>query len=291
MPKCEQCGIEFPTRRDGSRNRFCSHTCHTASRHHPKEIKICEICGKAFPARARSQKDSNRACSRACGFWLSGRAKHKARPDKECLDCHRIFPSKLVKFGRCDECRGRYRATKQVWLEQRREPISLANCVECGKEIKLPYRIPGWHLMKCCSRECSQRIMARERRGREWDTRSEKVSFYRVYESSNGRCYLCGQVAPRMRGSRTGCLLHMAVVDHVHPLALRGENLVSNARIAHHICNSVKGATLLPEDKSVPGWLRDKCRDRLTRFIFEAVQGKAPGVTYALASKEATHAA
>lgn len=68
----------------------------------------------------------------------------------------------------------------------------------------------------------------------------EPVNRRRVYERDNWTCYLCGDaVDPAAKWPDQMC--HS--LDHVIPLSKGGPHSEPNVRLAHWLCNALRGAS------------------------------------------------
>ena len=132
-------------------------------------------------------------------------------------------------------------------------------CRECGEVFTLRQRRESnpWDFSDsptfCCG-GCRKRFHnrnARHRR-RERSMHGNGVSLAQLIDRDKGICYLCGKPVDREDYSFTGDGWFVTgpnypSVDHVVPLARGGINDMSNARLAHCRCNSLKSDNLLEE--------------------------------------------
>lgn len=114
-------------------------------------------------------------------------------------------------------------------------------CPECGTR-SLSRHVPrddnGY-----CSRTCQRKQLHRRRRARERGTRCGTLSFRLVAERDGWVCRLCNKdVDPALLVPHPLA----ATLDHVLPLARGGEHTMSNAQLAHFLCNSTKRDTIAP---------------------------------------------
>ena len=104
-------------------------------------------------------------------------------------------------------------------------------CEDCGTEFT---NVPGKGAPKTrwCNRRCFKRFKKKEakKQGREL-----VIQF--LSERSKGLCGICLKPVDIERVVPDPWA---PTVDHIHPLSKGGKNVISNVRLAHFRCNSVK---------------------------------------------------
>jgi len=77
----------------------------------------------------------------------------------------------------------------------------------------------------------ARREQARRRRERILDSLVSLIDRGAIYRRDRGRCWICGRLVPRKK----------MTLDHVVALIKGGEHVPDNLRVAHRICNLLKG--------------------------------------------------
>lgn len=123
-------------------------------------------------------------------------------------------------------------------IQNTREPHI---CPVCGKYTKRPVY---------CSSVCARKAMIKRghatRRARARDAIVDRnITLTAVIERDNGICYLCGKRVDEtdyiVRNEAVVCGNLYPSIDHVIPLSKGGKHSWGNVRLAHRVCNSVKG--------------------------------------------------
>ncbi len=102
--------------------------------------------------------------------------------------------------------------------------------------------------IKYCSDECAKRSrnhyysMRKRRRHEQAKTdESNDITLYKLYQRDKGICWLCGEKCDMDADPNSN---NYPSVDHVIPIAHGGKDEWSNIRLAHRLCNSLKGDKL-----------------------------------------------
>lgn len=145
-------------------------------------------------------------------------------------------------------------------------------CKECGREFTMrelresnPFNYSDNPTF--CSLSCSHRYHGREQRHKRRASKSGgecSISLRELDELCDHTCYICGRKTEwddyRIDDSGSFVAGDMyPSIDHVIPIANGGTNTKDNLRIAHRICNSIKG-------------------DRSVEYAMEAVASRLEGV-------------
>lgn len=124
-------------------------------------------------------------------------------------------------------------------------------CKTCGA---LFCRIPGQYNRGFCSEWCHayarqrtvkrlRKIAKAKRRALERGLKADSVDPLKVFKRDRWCCHICGKKAPEsLRGTYHDLAPEL---DHVVPLAAGGTHTWGNVKLAHRMCNQVKGATPL----------------------------------------------
>jgi len=236
------------------------------------------------------QKAYAQFCSRECGFKGQDRsisreafAKHRAdlaanaRPKLSrpiafvrCAysHCATIFMAKVNGHRYCSkECLRRDRMvipTSEMRL-----------CLECGSPFLVGASVGIRASRVFCSDKCLERVSRRESRMRrsakcaETIGMSQRVTFKALWDRSS-RCHICGEWCSR---KYSGLHPLTPTIDHIDPISKGGMHLISNAAIAHRMCNTIKSNRPLTKQVS------DRCKREVLRF--KASMAESDGITSA----------
>ena len=266
--ECVICGR--PTRSA----KTCSGDCRTARMREVSALGIaakgyatrpqpsCEICRRGY----RRSYHGQRTCGRDCGVELKRRTV-RVLP---CTRCNQGFEYSPIGAypSTCPECRDR--STTRRCLEcQEIITVGMARiCSDaCRDERKRRYdrsynaTRPGAHsrLGETCAtcakpkpprnrkfcNDCKaegeremKRRARRRRRARERNAKSEPYTLAEIAGRDRFKCGIC-----RLRVLMDKAVPHpkAPTIDHILPLSSGGDDLKANVRLAHFICNSVRG--------------------------------------------------
>lgn len=220
----------------GRNQRYCSATCRwLEGSHHQREDRArrrkCKVCRLTF-AQRNSRGRFMLYCSIACQTEMA-RARKAGRPPRDpkgtksvCAECARNF----VGRGGQKFCSVRCRE-----MSSRRFP-GTARCARCGARFR---RRGSRH--RYCSRQCGRKSHKAKRRAliRSTAPAVGRVDLFEIGERDRWICQLCWRpVDPSLRHPDLGA----GVLDHALALALGGVHDPANVQLAHHLCNSAKGA-------------------------------------------------
>lgn len=237
-------------------------------------MKKCMICGKAIKNHnsyckeclTRTKRDKgldtfiNRLAIKCptleyiCGYTNSdGKATIRCKicGDIFVRNVARIRGNKKITCIRCkDNKRLKQKETQELLKKQKtyienkiqeeqkelqsildrivKNTIYIKKCKYCGKEITTPYK----HKTNCD--ECNARR----------DKHSRK-SIQKLYKRDKGICYICGGKCDFedyiVSNNTIICGNYYPSIDHVIPLSKGGTDDWSNLKLAHRICNTIKG--------------------------------------------------
>jgi hypothetical protein len=261
-PPCEQCGKELKR----GQVRFCSQKCAGKSRkgkYGRLDTYICKHCGKTYRPKTNHLKTY---CSGGCYFAHKTKkkeAKEETRSAEKwiwnllgivfCPICgNEISKRERITKYCSDECRKEkarrdHHKNKTIILSKMRgkyrrnwKPRKSIRCGWCEKVMVFEF---GNKRKLYCSDYCADRSVGQnqnhKRRMRQKDAFMERVYRARIYRRDNWRCQICGRkVNPKLKSPHP----MRATLDHIKPLAKGGKHEPKNVRLAHMICNSLKGA-------------------------------------------------
>lgn len=189
-----------------------------------------------------------------CGRLLWSGSTSAPDADRLCRPCRRSNPDHRAALA------VKRAAAEQAKYQQRKQRLA-RSCAQCGAVFQ-----PSDPSVRCCSLTCGQlrrnaegrgisalksdadRLAARlemwqrknrRRRALKRGARSEPYTLAEVAERDETRCGICGDpVDMELRWPDRGS----PTIDHVHPIALGGDDVLDNVQLAHFGCNSRKGA-------------------------------------------------
>lgn len=114
-------------------------------------------------------------------------------------------------------------------------------CPSCGKLTARPV----WCSDECARKETIKRDHARRRARISGAMVDRDITLAAVVERDNGICHLCGKQVNEedyiVKNGAYICGNWYPSIDHVMPLSKGGKHSWDNVRLAHRICNSIKG--------------------------------------------------
>jgi len=203
----------------------------------PLPAVACKGCQKEFFPR---KKMYSTYCSRDCAFRFKAAAPYSRILIATCKGCRAQFTSRRVLLYCSNACR-----PSKKWRSQL--PVSKA-CRTC-ETVYEPMQTGGAP-SEYCSSDCrdvaiaaQQRIGKAKRQARLVAATIEDVDPYVVFARDKWRCCLCGIKTPRAkRGTYDG---DAPELDHIIPLAKKGEHSYRNTQCACRGCNIKKSDTPL----------------------------------------------
>jgi 5-methylcytosine-specific restriction endonuclease McrA len=208
--------------------------------------------------------NAGKCCSRACGFKLIARNRVKSNHRRihtpewwaalrssalasvvKCTECPRSFlrgKRSVVCSVACSEAK----TLRSLKMESRKAP---RRCRVCSVEFSVPLWICGSRGF--CSNECREEAhraiqfgARRSRKGKEKLERPGPVFRRAIAERDQWCCWICGDQTTREWASNHDLA---PTLDHVIPLAKGGVHGEENLRLAHRVCNVLKGTEILAE--------------------------------------------
>lgn len=198
----------------------------------PLPAVACKGCQKEFFPR---KKMYSTYCSRDCAFQAKAAAPYSRILIATCKGCCRQFTSRRVLQYCSDACR-----PSSTWPSQL--PAS-KTCRTCAKDY-VPMQTGGAPSAYCSS-DCRdvaaaacKRIGKAKRQALLVAATVEDVDPYVVFTRDRWRCCLCGARTPRAkRGTYDD---DAPELDHIIPLAKKGEHSYRNTQCACRSCNNKK---------------------------------------------------
>ena len=235
-------------------------------------VEPCDICGELKTWRSARRKV--RTCSRSCENVVKAqrqRERYAANVESEreriyawrrakaspCVECG--APTTTNTAQRCGRCQRKVAAAGASEMHQRWRIVTsadswrrnLADPLRPGPLlIEGPPRVadrPPRHFTAGCCAECREPFVVEAWSGRycsprctpgwsQWISRSRRFD---LYERDDWTCQICGDPVPLVT-----TYLHPlgASLDHVIPRSRGGSHADENLRMAHMLCNSLRGA-------------------------------------------------
>lgn len=181
-----------------------------------------------------------------CGYEFEYSAQgirhNKKTRCKKCLEIKAEARKKEAEQARMDAKEQRDILKEQKAIQQaidREARKRYVVCDVCGKQFAT-YKLNT----KRCSPQCSRKhnnAAATHRKDHRIskDKRIDNITLASLYERDGGVCYICGEVC---RYDVDGNDNMYPSIDHVIPIAKGGTDSWDNVRLAHRICNSIKGS-------------------------------------------------
>lgn len=154
----------------------------------------------------------------------------------ECAVCSRPFFKTWSWTSRlfcCEPCR-QAREHQYVEKAKQRARVFVAGCcLECGTS----FVVVGRGAYRYCTEACASRAArrrAKQRRDKRIrnGVRRDYISLPAVARRDRWVCHICGRRVTRKNWS----------LDHLIPLSRDGLHVWENVALAHHLCNSKRGA-------------------------------------------------
>jgi 5-methylcytosine-specific restriction endonuclease McrA len=205
---------------------------------------LCASCGEAFtPTHA----GRSTYCSRKCGERKRDAENPNRYKPRVCIVCGDQYKPtgyhakvcadpvcRYLQNGRKNYSPIRFRLAVSTWKPEPKRPTSVRTCPECSGTWVSGER----HLSRrYCSRRCARRAQRRRtkaiRRARLMNAPKREVIDLNVLAERDGwRCHICKRKVTRTTWSH----------DHLVPLSHGGDHTYANVALAHHRCNTLRGA-------------------------------------------------
>lgn len=271
---CSRCGATFVATTD---RKSCSDECRqalmAAARQPRRKTRSCEVCEQSYRWTCRRQRTCGRRCglelkrrttrSQACGtcfrVFVTTAAGGVARfcsesckpsaarlvvevPDRDCGECGRRFARANAKY--CSNVCSRLAQRRRDLVRSGRTPEAVDTCDRCSqpKPVRTGSRGGGSKYCDPCGEDARRESMQRCRRRRKARLRSvehEDYTLGEIAQRDGYRCGICHKAVPM--GLKVPAR-RAPTIDHIIPIARGGHDVRPNVRLAHFICNSIRGA-------------------------------------------------
>ena len=125
--------------------------------------------------------------------------------------------------------RNKIKEIKKIYKELKLNTLYIMKCKKCGEEILS-------HNKKSICDRCARKYKIRNHSNK---------SLKKLYQRDNGICYICGKECNYndyiYKDNTFIAGNYYPSIDHVIPLAKGGTDEWNNLKLAHRICNSIKG--------------------------------------------------
>ena len=146
-----------------------------------------------------------------------------------CIECGREFISRHKRACCSEECKEQRKQKVKALFERNRQ------CKRCGMQFRSRGNKKLYCSSQCCDLAALQR---RDKRVSKCPVR-EDIFIENIIKRDNGICHICS-LPVVLNVDRVKHLLS-PTIDHVVPVSLGGNHTVDNVKLAHRICNSVRG--------------------------------------------------
>lgn len=231
-----------------SAQRFCSKRCRS-------ERANCQHCGAEFTVL----RDRKTFCSRDCNYAHKtlDRLTRPATSPKvylpkpkttcpltivSCAWCLKVMVSRNRRKTCSDNCRLQWQKAEAQRRDRTQPKTTWAmrswKCWVCGTEFMHPEYVQD---ARYCSKRCRRALRGGHiERARLFGVPWVAFDPHTVYERDGWVCGICGdQVDMFAKWPDQMC----ASLDHVVPMSKGGSHTPDNSRLAHWLCNSLRGAT------------------------------------------------
>lgn len=235
---CLICEVALDPNARGPKKKYCSRVCAIQSAtNQRRESGRLQIANMTPEARDRKNATNKRWASqlapRECVICKETRMVRatSARTRPICASCSPLWsgikPSPSTDLAK--PSRPRFRIPQAIAGGE----FFKCTCIECG--------VTSWSRYQF--KYCGSRCKGKAKGGSEWITKARRLA---IYERDNHTCQICMEdVDTGHDWTRDGWSPDGATLDHMVPRSLGGSDTASNLRLAHALCNSLRGAPVL----------------------------------------------
>lgn len=261
--KCTQCGKIFISTNDIQ--QFCSHGCSKLYREHKKLLCRPDIMRRgnsrptdeAYVNRIRTkysrfeyaggwENENAYFFCKDCGAFFKHNTKNTRPSEKKqlmCPNCTKILTDinqrerKELKRIKQEQAKEEKHITKMLNMPY--VQMSFSVCPVCNGVF-----VTSKSNKKYCSDKCSKASIWKGKEAYRY-----LIPLKELYERDNGICYLCGGKCDyNDKKVVNGQIIYGNMYpsrDHIYPKSQGGSHTWQNIRLAHRICNSLKGNKLV----------------------------------------------
>lgn len=271
MSFCKVCGKELT----GNRKFYCSRKCEKLGGRRRRTGLPENIRPKRSHLEWTDDDIQNRINTKSSKMiYIGGYVNSESWIYLQCVDCGQPFrwSAKGLRRQRpiqCDNCRTilsiikekehqevvkQNRSNRHDEVLKKRIEAKKRYCRQCGKEF-----YANRHQYLFCSEECRKRLQNKQheiKRRIKIKTAlvDNDITLDKLIVRDKNKCWLCGGKTDRTDRTVLEGGLYKAgpthpSIDHVIPLAKGGEHSWNNVRLAHFRCNSLRGASMIIENK------------------------------------------
>lgn len=207
---------------------------------HRIEVK-CKVCGLVFTCSFVSIRKGHSVRCPAC-------LEREQEVERQKREEEARLRKELEKAERAKEAEKRRKARMAEKALATAKQFEMAICECCGGVYMKKHRNS-----KYCSIECVNRVnnaVQKDRRVQRIAAKKrDPITLERLFEKEKGICYLCGGVCDRnaftVREDGTFIAFNeYPSIDHVIPISRGGTHTWDNVRLAHRLCNTLKGTNV-----------------------------------------------
>ena len=189
----------------------------------------CTYCGCEQDRALSSFRTCKNVLCKICKYnpviEIEQEKKHKEKEKQKQLRKIEKETQRLVKMGRGEQMSFRFCACGEMleWSDGHRRK----QCKICAKKAENKRH----EIIRRC--KISKALV------------DSDITLFKLYKRDNGFCYLCGKVCDwndkEVRANVIICGNQYPSIDHIVPLSKGGLHSWNNVKLAHRICNSLKG--------------------------------------------------
>lgn len=242
---CSICGRAFIVK-DENGQKYCSDDCRRVASHRTNENAndngVAEKIGAKFPdweyIGGYTGSDGTMVIRhKVCGFTTMKSCVTLRHNQPECFLCkhleikQRKEREKEIQAKQI-EARRFYQPVKKVKVQR------MTECKVCGSFFFNDRKT-------YCSDECARKganhyhdMKKRKRMRDSWTEESKTISLDKLFDRDGGICWLCGKACDIEADPNSN---NYPSIDHIVPISLGGKDEWQNIKLAHRICNSLRG--------------------------------------------------
>lgn len=241
---CLQCGDTFST--DIPKKKFCCKKCANIYNHKPKAViddsAVDDMLQKhnsdwEYVGGYTGSDGTAVVRHKVCGFTTRRTCVTLRHSKTKCMVCEererkKKAETKARKRQAEAEARKFFRPVKKV------KQISMKECPICGRF----FVGRGKYCGADCARVPINRYSTAKKRKRmksAWTEESKTITLAKLYKRDGGVCWICGGQCKYGEDVNAN---DYPSIDHIIPIALGGMDRWENIKLAHRICNSLRGA-------------------------------------------------
>lgn len=229
---CKGCGEQY-VRVLPSRFAYCSLTCKLEQRKELDRQRYHKDGAGKRKQKSAYQRERLLASALILADWKPALARLALPPARglfRCARCERWHSAPRRKYC-TPECSSE--AKRQLDRAAKQRPAIWVGgyCAECSEPF-VTSRTTGRYCSTACAKTSIRRRGKHIRRARLKTVRTEAINMTALADRDGWRCHICKRKVTRKNWSH----------DHLIPLSQGGSHSYDNVALAHHRCNTLRGA-------------------------------------------------